>query len=545
MLIDRYSRKLLEVVELTKLRPGIVILYLLTAAIIVYLFVENFVFSSGFSILAFREIDDLAFQVSIRKAHLAIMEGNVKQLFYLNDYAYGWVYWFFMSIVTLPSFLLDHYFSIEWPLIVTPRQVSLVFTLASLIVIRKIVRLLGGNEVIAALVVLAYILQPQIGYFSLRFGTVSAVSFFCILSVFFTLKVESFKDLNFYRMIVALSVAGAIKLSGLLISPVILLILFSKLELDKYKEQLVDVIKGFFGFIFLISILSFPQLPYVFFFKSNAFESLLNNYISMISKPSGASNISLFDFLIQGIAPSTLSLLSFVSLLCLSILGFNSPRCRLLMLGFTISFSILVLFIGNVLSFTSYMTAFYFLPFIAIVYARKCGVVLVFVVALLGLDFITSLPKFASFNYNGSYRHSNYYLKQANKADDFALASDIYDCVSKDNGSHIYIDFSTPSFLNPLSTPNVCLTWVWNDLKSNSGYCNGSIDYLVFDKSSPGFLNDTDFTSFLSGVEVKGHDRYINDRENRRKVMNGEVFADQKFELKCKFDKALVYKAAE
>ena len=106
--------------------------YFTIVLILTSLFLENFIFSENIGLLGFREIDDYAFQSTLRTIH------SGSRFFSLNDYAYGWIYWAFMAIITYPFYLISHYLSIDWPLIVVPRQVSLLSGIASLFYLRKI-----------------------------------------------------------------------------------------------------------------------------------------------------------------------------------------------------------------------------------------------------------------------------------------------------------------------------------------------------------------------------------------------------------------------
>ena len=57
------------------------------------------------------------------------------------------------------------YFGIDWPLIVVPRQVSLLFALGGAYFLRKIVKRFTQNEAICATAALIYLLFPAIAFF--------------------------------------------------------------------------------------------------------------------------------------------------------------------------------------------------------------------------------------------------------------------------------------------------------------------------------------------------------------------------------------------
>lgn len=135
------------------------------AAIVLLLFYENFLFSEKLGRLASRTVDDLAFQLALRDAHTSIASGQFSKLWILNYYAYGWLYWAPLAWITYPLYLISSYFGIDWPLIVVPRQVSLLFALGGAYFLRKIVKRFTQNEAICATAALIYLLFPAIAFF--------------------------------------------------------------------------------------------------------------------------------------------------------------------------------------------------------------------------------------------------------------------------------------------------------------------------------------------------------------------------------------------
>ena len=115
--------------------------------------------------LASRTVDDLAFQLALRDAHTSIASGQFSKLWILNYYAYGWLYWAPLAWITYPLYLISSYFGIDWPLIVVPRQVSLLFALGGAYFLRKIVKRFTQNEAICATAALIYLLFPAIAFF--------------------------------------------------------------------------------------------------------------------------------------------------------------------------------------------------------------------------------------------------------------------------------------------------------------------------------------------------------------------------------------------
>jgi len=95
---------------------------------------------------SFREIDDIAFQDTLRRVHLLIENAQYSEIWQINDYAYGWIYWAPTALITYPLYILSSHTGLDWPLIVTPRQFSLFFAILSLFVLRKILTKIGVSQ---------------------------------------------------------------------------------------------------------------------------------------------------------------------------------------------------------------------------------------------------------------------------------------------------------------------------------------------------------------------------------------------------------------
>ena len=237
---------------LSRYSPWIVLTIALYASAFIYLFIENFVFSSSLDLMNFREIDDYAFQLYIRQAH------ENRQFFRLNGYAYGWIFWFPIVCITYPFYFLSIYFGIDTPLAVIPRQLSLFFTMGTAVILYRIASLYTKDNFIKSLILLLYLSFPVTGYFALRFGTVSQTMFLSALSYYLTARKEFLTQKDLYIIAVAVAAAAATKLSALLITPLITLVILDRLSW-KIKENFVPLIKSFFVFLFSLAALS--QIP--------------------------------------------------------------------------------------------------------------------------------------------------------------------------------------------------------------------------------------------------------------------------------------------
>ena len=239
-------------VNICKYSPWIVLTIALYTSAFIYLFIENFIFSSSLDLTSVREIDDYAFQASLRRYH------ENSKFFALHDYAYGWIFWFPLVCITYPFYFLSIYFGIDTPLVVIPRQMSLFFTIGTAFILYKIASLYTKDNFTKSIILLLYLSFPATGYFSLRFGTVAQTMFLSSLAYYLVAKKEFLtqKDLCTIAMVVA--AAAATKLSALLITPLITLVILDRLSW-KIKENLAPLVKSFFVFLFSLAALS--QIP--------------------------------------------------------------------------------------------------------------------------------------------------------------------------------------------------------------------------------------------------------------------------------------------
>lgn len=196
-----------------------------------YAFMQNFVFSSNLDQLSFRTVDDLAFQYTLRNNHEHL------RFFGLNSYAYGWLFWFPVTVLTYPAYLISKYGGDDTLLIVIPRNISLLFTIGTMIVLYKICCHYTRNNLLVATALILFLSFPTTGYFSLRFGTVSQTAFFSALAFYIAISRKSYDVKSIGYIGAAAGAALAVKLSAMLILPFIGLILADRLNWKISKEN--------------------------------------------------------------------------------------------------------------------------------------------------------------------------------------------------------------------------------------------------------------------------------------------------------------------
>ncbi len=534
--------------------------YAITAAIVALLFFENFIFSSQLAYLSFREVDDLAFQYSIRQVHLNMLSGSITKLLIINDYAYGWIFWIAMSIISFPLFLLSYFGGIDWPLIVLPRQISLLLAVFCLLILRKILKRFGLPEWGCAGAVLMFVLLPFTGYFSMRFGTVNAVMFFAMLSFYLAIRGCRLNYCGLIGIAIALAIAGAIKPTGLLITPLIIFFVYKRLssQLD-VKISIGQLVRVTAIFFFMIIVLTAPQLLFSLFRPSlfHAFKDNLEHFIGVARIPSGP--IDPFNRFYHG-ALGTPGVALIYSVLTLGLfLGairgnstkkYFSPIDFFAILGTLLLVGAYLLFaVKNTLSLGSYFTCVSFLFFIGLSpLLKRIPSASIWVLIMLNGILVTDLFWRANSELekkSTAWGHMSYFIKKENSIQQLEIAQKTIACISSEQPlekiKHLLLDYSAPSLVNVLTLPHARITWAWNDLYYKNLPLDNPPDFMVLDEKSVGYLPDQQFNERLQSTTPSIADGYRRDRNSRALLVSNGQFGDHKYSLLCDFGEIKVF----
>jgi hypothetical protein len=238
---------------LSKYSPWIILVIFCYTSAFLYLFIENFIFSSSLDLTPLREVDDYAFQLSLRSYH------EHRKFFNLYDYSYGWIFWFPLVCLTYPFYFLSVYFGIDTPLVVFPRQLSLVFTMGTAFVLYKITSIYTKDSFTKAVILLLYLSFPVNGYFATKFGSGPQTMFLSSLAFYIAARKEFLTQKDLYKIAIIVAASGATKLSGLLITPAIMLVILDRLSWKLNKENIISLIKSFL--VFVVSLAALSQIP--------------------------------------------------------------------------------------------------------------------------------------------------------------------------------------------------------------------------------------------------------------------------------------------
>jgi hypothetical protein len=513
--------------------------YSLVALLMGVLFAENFVFSENLGLLSFREVDDLAFQISLRHIHEVFDSGHLRTIWQRNDYGYGWFYWFPLAVITYPAYWLSKFQGIDWPLIVLPRQYSWAMGLGCLWLMRGMLKQYRLPEWVCAAGVLLFALFPTFGYFCLRFGTVQAVTFFAMLSVYWAVKPYSRFQLT--KVMTALAMAGAIKLSGLLIAPAALGLALLRLPKASLRVQA----KRLLGPTVLFAILLFTLTnPSFWTFKKQIYISYFDNlmhFIDITRRSDGQTNVWLKFytgvFSTPAIALTQIILFFFMGLSQ----KINLKERTVLSLCYLIPSLYLVKTINQTGSLGVYFTAVSFIVIIGLTSLATSGKGKITLALLISLSLYDCLGRL---NHPEVYNNNFYFTKALHSTKALATAEAVQKTIlTMPDLKHIMVDFTIPLKINSLNYPYLCITSVYNNLSATNKSCSLRSDFIILDTANAiGFKPLNHFYNYLKNLDAKTKTELTEDRKNRQSLLIKNTFDNLSYVNVTQSKNFLIYK---
>ena len=245
------------------------LLYLVPVPVVTYLFWSASLFSDSFEQTQMRLIDDYAMQYSIFTLQTNILDGNLPNIFYQFDYAYGWLFWISFALLTLPfRFLFNTYGGTETEslLIISVRSINILILIILATVIFRIVKKTLSKTNIqsslsAYLLSTSLMLSPAIGYWVGR--PMPPLFSACLFAIGILVGLADYveKPNRPYWVALILGLAVGIKINYIVFVPVIvLLIIFirsnlynNKFEIQKLRNIVKVVCSSFLGFFIAAS----------------------------------------------------------------------------------------------------------------------------------------------------------------------------------------------------------------------------------------------------------------------------------------------------
>jgi hypothetical protein len=190
-------------------------------------------FSQSFEQTQMRLIDDYAMQYSVYTFQNDIFNLNLSDIFFMYDYAYGWLFWFVFALLTMPFRMLFNYFlnqSSEQLLIISVRSVNIVLLFILLRYLVKIIQKILFKELeftrlISILLSTTIILTPTFGYWVGRpMPPILAATIF-ILGIYLAVANQSIETRKLLLLAAVFGLAVGVKINYLMYLPLCILII--------------------------------------------------------------------------------------------------------------------------------------------------------------------------------------------------------------------------------------------------------------------------------------------------------------------------------
>ena len=528
------------------------VISVLSSILFILIFIENSIYSSSFNYLMFRGVNDVAFQVSLRNIHKNIENGRWNYLWSLNDYGYGWIYWATEAFITYPFYLWKSSSIATFLLIFIPRLTALIFTLLSAFYMYRILKVYELKELDARIGSLIFALMPVTGFFSLEFGTTNTIMFFCIISYYYVIKENVITGKNIYVSFLFAAIAGGIKLTGLFIAPILILQIYLRSDKGSILNFLFFIAKPAIFFVILLTVATNPTII-VFFINLEAVKSYIDTLLYFSATPrTNYGYSSFYDRLYYGLFETNASFLVQIFLLLgLAILAKKNLRYRpdviIILIYLSIAYLVICYKILIIPSISSYLSSISFLLIIGLVGIAEIpsiGTALLCVLLIVQSYDIFSRSYSQYMHVSSGVSHFHYYVKSLSNKEELVSANNIENCFMNEmlvfDKKNIYLDHTVSTYINTLSYPNSCITYIFNNLTPQLGVCSAP-DILILDSNSLSFQNEEVFTKKVSEVDLKVKETYLLDRKIRLHLLDSRKFGDKNFKSICKLDRVFVF----
>ena len=520
-------------------------LVVVLALLILNSMLQNILVYSTFRNLSFREVDDFAFQITLNKYHHALGNGNFREVMSANDYAYGWIYWIPISIATYPLYVLNTFFAISWPLIVFPRLLSSLSLVAMIIANFKTAKNFKLSNAASLTAAFAIVSLPPILYYSLRFGTISLILALTSWAVFYATKINGSLRRNIVLSSLFLAIAGGIKLSSLIASPLVIAVwVYTLLKNDKLSVRCRIIFLNSISILFSALILNFPPLPAALIMPEilNFFVSNLLQFGSSSANmnPSIAGMGELLTLAIKlwgwpALVVSAFGLFYRVRFQKSSNIELRTLAAALLfIIGCLLALGSFISVPYSQVSYASSISIFILFPIIWFLQAqRRLEILAIFAASALVSITIPILTSSAS---AGSELNLGYYwIQEQKQVAEVERAKEISKLIGLREGSAwhstVALDYSVKTELSNIDQSNGCNIWIFDNLTTNLTQCPKDPDFFILDSFAIGFQSNADFVFSTAKLNPKRKESIQMDKSVREILLKSGTFGSSHYVL--------------
>jgi hypothetical protein len=471
---------------------------------------SNLFFLGDYGLIPLRDIDELAFHVSVDHSFEALKDFNFAKVFKNNDYVYGNIFWLFWTIVLTPFKFFESHSEIQTIVLLIPRMFSLIFVISTIFLWNKICDLLTNVQIGNTHKIvrnLFFFSIPTLSYSATKFHPNSMLLLTSALALYFSVKLFKLNThiFNLNQLIFLSSLFTAltisIKINGIIVFPLILYFVFSTL-LNFPKKLLFKWILYFisFTYIFMSPLL---LLDLYFDFRRSYIYLILTSGKAIASGQT--VNTGLIDILfnIFNVYLFNIFLILIVLALLIFSLYLNSNRVDIFILKLYTSGLVTIVFFIFISTISDLSGALYVSPilFILVLPLHNYGIlfisrsiIAIFLIASL-FNYSVSLNLY-SFNFtslSNSKLASLFYIplkKYSNPG--LALEKNYYALKEKKlfsefDSKSILIDYRAVIPVNPLNS-NYSFSYIFNnELLYLPQVLNFDYDYIVLSNQSKNY----------------------------------------------------------
>jgi hypothetical protein len=519
--------------------------------VFILLATQNFILASSFDTLMLRSVDDYAFQQVLRSAHEHIIALRFNNLFTLNAYGYGWLFWIIHIVLAFPFYLLSLLGS-DTLLIAMTRNISLLFMFSSCLITFKIAKRYTTDKYIPYFIVLFFLSFPFFAYAATNFKTIGQLQFFVTLTFYLTIRHDNLskQDLKY----IALSLAAVIgtKLSGLLLAPLIGVFLCDRFGWKVNRENLGNLLYFCKFFIPASILLVNPSLllaPFGWHLFTD-YAVALNYHLDKI-QISYSTPLEFIEHFTSAIVKPFLNIYT-LAFICLCFIAkfFTDAKLQDRRLDFFYIFVFLLassIYLVNHVKMGSAYTSIYFssYAFLLLLPLTILGRFKVFGVASLLLLLAGSV--YINFgNIKNSYLGpwNNYHSNntQSLLQERQKLIAVVGDSESYQPKLYVLSDYQAPMIYSDF-TKNVSVTILYGDISNildrNISY---HFNFILLHKNTKAFMSDEKFNQSLEGMDSKIKQTQITSRHTVKQLQSTGAFKGQTYALVYESNKLLLFK---
>jgi hypothetical protein len=520
-------------------------------SIVLFLFIQNFIFSSSFDYLIYRGVDDYAFHKSLRNYHEALLSFKLDKLFRMFDYGYGWIFWFIHTILTFPFYLISLSGS-DTLLISSARNISLLFSIGSLFILYKIIYHYTKDNSLSLAASLIFMTFPYFAYSAMSFRTLAQVQFFCMLTFYLSLI---YRVDNGNLKYIAYSLAAAIgtKLSAIFITPLLAMVVLNRYHWKFDRKTYHDFL--YFLKYFIPSTIFFINPSW---FLAPFHTSLFTKHIGYINLVSSnvttniGFNQSFFDNFFSAYSDSYLSvyilILFFIGLFIKFVKDFIANE------ELKYDFLYIFLFVGLLSTFlasyvklnytyiTNYFYSFSFLLLLAIVLLKDFKKPIKIVIALLLIVLNTY------YNFHPIKKWYFYHHDRANSdmiVNRIKTHKELAGIIGSPNQQlSILADYRAP-FVYSNFRKNIYLGVIFDNISvilNEAKNQQRTIDYIVLSKESRLLLNDLEFKENISNTDDDVKNQLILEKAVMDKLIKEGLFDNKLYDRVYEKNNIIMYK---